>query len=96
MKIVSTIREVREYVNTWKKEGNTVLGFIEEQAREITSWKKIKELIGTVGYLEVLPHQTTVNKKIPIFLSFTNEKNVKSSSLLYDYERGIFLTKNKI
>lgn len=27
MKIVSTIREVREYVNTWKKEGNTV-GFV--------------------------------------------------------------------
>lgn len=27
MKIVSTIKEVREYVNTWKKEGNTV-GFV--------------------------------------------------------------------
>lgn len=78
-----------------KKEGNTVLGFIEEQVREITSWKKIKGLIGTVGYLEVLPHQTTVNKKIPISLSFTNGKNVKSFSLLYDYERGNFLTKIK-
>ena len=73
-----------------KKEGNTVLGFIEEQAGEITSWKKIKELIGTVGYLEVLPHQTTANKKIPISLSFTNGKNIKSFSLLYDYERGNF------
>lgn len=27
MKIVSTVKEVREYVNTWKKEGNTV-GFV--------------------------------------------------------------------
>ena len=78
-----------------KKEGNTVLGFIEEEARERTPLEKIKGLLGTVGYLEVLPPQTAAEEKTPLFLSLTNRKKTKSFRLRYDHEIGMFFKKNK-